>query len=358
MGDSKRDKKLDGENLNQVIINSLKKSNEEKLFNFTLNLCGASLLGPVETLISSRYNAAQPDADPLFEDFKDPKKYLEASIPDCGSFSKGFFEFLTKEESKINEQAKFKNTSELQTLVREKKDIPYIIQLSVPGHQYSILVTDNKDGKPQGYVYQTNTAGDMKGEKFSIQDWVSNKKNTAIDVLGHLEKIDVLLDSKQNLERRKKTYEELYTIPASDEVKTTKDLDKLVTIPEEKSLIQWEVGNITNDAQKRLSILYKESAEELRKLKHFFGISPQADFVTTFSEKLESKQIALEEEPELKEKLEKLSAIGAEIESELIRRSVFKEGRPVHELSKKEQDLLHSQRHLHGDETASPKKKG
>ena len=289
--------------LNQFITTSLKKSNEEKLFNFTLNLCGNSFLMPVEDLISTRYYATQPFAEPLAAEFKDPKRYLEASTPDCGSFSKGFFEFLTKTESNINKGPEYKNTSKLQELVREKKDVSCIIQISVPGHQYSILLAGTKDGKPQGYIYQTNTAEDMGGEKFSIQDWVKNKKNKAIDILDHLSKIDIFLDQKQELGLRKATYETLYTIPASGEVTTPKDLDKLVTIPKEESFIRWEVGNVTDDALKRLSALYKESYEELIKLKHFFKIQLHDDFVTKFSEKLQKGEIELKEEPQISKRL-------------------------------------------------------
>lgn len=293
-----REKKIDGEKLHQAITYFLKKSSEEKLFNFTLKLNGSSSLMPLETLISTRYYAKQPNANPIAKEFKNPKEYLEKAAPNCGSFAKGFFKFLTGLDSNLYKQPKHKTTSELQALVKEKKDFPYAIYISLPQHIYIILVTTcNKDGKPQGYIYQTNTDKDMAGEMFSLQHWIRSKKNTSIDVLDHLSKVDILLDSTESPELKKKIYEMLYTIPVSDEVKTLKNLDKLVTSPEGK--VRWNIGNVVHNAQERLASLYQESIKELNKLKIFFDIPPENDFVAMFSEKLQNKEIILEENPDL-----------------------------------------------------------
>lgn len=294
-----REKKINGEELHQAIHYFLRKSYEDKIFNFTLKLSGSSSLMPIETLISTRFYAKQLNAHPIATEFKNAQEHLENAAPSCGSFAKGFFKFLTGIDSNLYTQPPYKTTHELRTLVKEKNEFPYTIHLYLPQHIYTILVTErSKDGKPQGYIYQTNTAKEMAGEKFSIQHWIMSPKNTIIDVLDHLLKIDILIDHAQRHDLKKKIYEMLFTIPISEEVITLKNLDQLVTIP--KGIVRWNIGNVSHHALEKLSALYQASIEELSQLKTFFGIPQENDFVTMFSRKLQNDEITLEEDPDLK----------------------------------------------------------
>ncbi len=303
-----RETKQDGERLHQAFMGFLKKSNDERLFNFALKLSGSSFLTLIETLVSARYYATRPLARPLATEFKNAKKYLEEAIPDCGSFTRGVFKFLTGINLN-NKQLPHKITTELQTLVREKQNFPYVIAISIHGHKYTILVTHySKDKNPLGYIYQTNTAQDMGGDKFSIHHWMKSKKNTVIDVIDHLSKIDILLDPTQSHEQKKEIYETLYTIPISDEVITLKNLDKLAIIPEDLSFITWNIANVADDVMEKLATLYQKSIEEVDQLKILFNISLDEDFVNVFCEKLDKKQIVLVEEPDLAEKLSRLES--------------------------------------------------
>ena len=282
--------------LNSKFKQLLIDNHKNGLINFGMKLSGVSLTSQIELLIDSRIHYNSQKGTEICLELMDAKNYLIQSTADCGSFSKAFFDFLTDTDSNINDVKPQKSFAILKSkIIGSKTDYPYIIQISIPGHQYSILVTHQEDKRPQGQIYQSNTHSDMNDEKFSIYNWLESENNITIDVVNHLDEIEELFNNKGK--NKQKIFEKFYSIPIMESkapIKNCKNLDKLIKAFSQQE-IRWLIGKVNYEhAILRLEKLHVTCLQEINSLKKFFGIKLESNFIDEFSNKLNRDEILLD----------------------------------------------------------------
>ncbi len=281
-------------NLNNIYKRALLMSYDIGLINFGMRLSGVSLPSQIEILLEVR-KSGKDTGQEILSDFKDARRFLVEAGADCGTFSKAFFDFLTDSKSNINEIKAQQDFDSLKKEITEIKDYPYVIQISVPGHQYVILVTHQEENKPQGQIYQTNTHPDLEGEKFNLYQWLESKNNKMMDVTYHLNEINSLLNPKEK--NKKEIFEKYYSIPLSErgeEIKTNKKLTKLIKDFSQPQ-VRWLIGKINHkQAFVKLRDLSHSCLTEMDALKAYFNIAKSKNFVDEFTRKLDLDEITLE----------------------------------------------------------------